>query len=76
MKFIKNLIILTITFVFHSNSLAKTQKNDCTLVKNFAKKMECKLKNVTKGVTSKVDSTTKSITSKKSLADFFKKEKK
>ena len=76
MKLIKNILILTVISFFCSNAFSEIEKENCAVVKNLAKKIECKLKNSTKVVTSKVDAATEGITSKKSLADFFKKKEK
>ena len=75
MKFIK-IFITTIACVFFVGNSSSAENNEnCTLIKNVPKKLECKLKNSTRGITSKIDSSTSGITSKKTLADFFKKKK-
>ena len=78
MKFSKIIIItITFTFVFFATYSTSAENNrvDCTLIKNIAKKLECKFRNATGGITSKIDKATEGITSKKTLADFFKKKK-
>ena len=65
MKILK-LLILSIFMIgfINFNSYAEVQKKDCSKIKNLYKKMVCKTDNATSG-----------ITSKKTLADFFKKDK-
>ena len=60
-------------FFFSTYVFSETPLENCSVIKNVAKKLECKLKNVTSVVTSKIDGATEGITSKKTLADFFKK---
>ena len=74
MKFTKILMILSATFLLTTIAVSE-EKKDCSQVKNYAKKLECKLSSATKGITTKVDTATEGITEKKSLFDFFKKKK-
>jgi len=72
MKFLTiTALLFFISTVSFSQSVSK-----CDDIKNLTKKILCKTKSKSKEIVSKVDSKTESITSKKSLSDFFKKEKK
>ena len=74
----KKSILILLALIFSSSiSLSAENEIGCSNLSkwNFAKKLECKLKSISKPITSKIDESTEGITSKKSLADFFKKEK-
>ena len=75
MRIIKIIIIIFFLGSININSYSE-ELNNCLNIKNMAKKIVCKTKTKAKEVSSKINSVTEGITSKKTLADFFKKEKK